>query len=453
MNSDKYNPQNLGSDDLNSINLSNNNFSNEEQGSNNFSSKEQSSGILFVEKQDSNNFSSKEQGSGSLSNEKQNSGNNHLKAQINSTPKKVVISFLGNINYDTRAKNLVNSLTEMGHEVSTISFDWIERPAGGNIKTIKLSKKWGSLFYYLKFLCVVTVKLIFNKYDFYIASDIYNLPVLSFFATFRGKILFYDSRELFRYLAGLSGRQKVQKFLARLESRYITNCDKIVVTGEMDAESLIEDYGLPKEKFILLRNLPIHQENIKPFDLRGYYKIPQDATILIYQGVVLRGRGLPILVDTLAEIGGKTYLVIVGDGDFRGETEQTAKEKGVSDRVIFTGSIPQEKILSYAAGADIGCALIENISKSYYYALPNKLFEYIAAGIPVLCSDLPQMKKVVESYEVGRVVNPGNLGEVVVAVAELSDPEVRAAIKEKALAAAQELNWDNEFQKVKGFFW
>ncbi len=365
--------------------------------------------------------------------------------------KRVVISFLGNINYDTRARNLLGSMLEMGHQVDTISFDWYDRQQGGTVPVVKLSKAGSSLFFYAKFAVTLILKLIFNKYDLYIASDIYNLPFLSFFAKFRSKPLYYDSRELFRYLAGLKEKQKVQSILAAIENSYIRDCDKIIVTGMMDAEVLMEDYGIPAERFILLRNLPHRVTSIEWKNLRNKFGFRPDSIILIYQGVVLKGRGLLVLIESLKHIH-TACLVILGDGDFRVELEKLVEKENLKDRVVFTGTIPQDEILSYTAGADIGCTLIENISKSYYYALPNKMFEYIAAGIPVLASNLPQMMQVIDKYKVGKYTDPEYPGSVVAAIRELSDPVTRADIAESARKAHEELNWESEFEAVKHHF-
>lgn len=365
--------------------------------------------------------------------------------------KRAVISFLGNINYDTRARNLYFSLIDLGYDVHTLSFDWYDRPKGGAIPVVRLSKSVSSLFFYLKFILTVVGQLSMHKYDLYIASDIYNLPFLSFFARFRGKPVFYDSRELFRYLAGLKGKQKVQRLMAWIENHYIRDCDKIIVTGKMDAEVLIEDYGLAEGKFILLRNLPHLVGKLKPLDIRTQFDFPSDSVILIYQGVILNGRGLKVLVKALKQIE-NTCLVIMGDGELKSELEILIEKEGLTERVGFTGTIPQSDILSYTAAADIGCTLIENISKSYFYALPNKMFEYIAAGIPVLASNLPQMMQVIDEHRVGKYVNPDDIESVIAGIKELSDSGRKKELAENARKAHFELNWEAEFSRVKHHF-
>jgi glycosyltransferase involved in cell wall biosynthesis len=124
----------------------------------------------------------------------------------------------------------------------------------------------------------------------------------------------------------------------------------------------------------------------------------------------------------------------------------------MKERVKFTGTISQNELLSYTASADIGCVLIENISRSYYYALPNKLFEYIAVGVPVLASKLPQMVQIIDEYGVGKYVDPENRQEIIDVIKLLRDPELRKVIKANTIIAHQMLNWDSEFLKVKHNF-
>ena len=369
----------------------------------------------------------------------------------NKSPKRVIISFLGNINYDTRGANLCSSLKADGLEVDTLSFDWVQRKPGGEIPVIRLDKSKSSLLFYFKFLFSVTFKLIFNKYDLYIASDIYNLPILALFAEFRGKPLYYDSRELFRYLAGLKNKVNVQWLLAKIEESFIVKCDKIIVTGMMDAEVLMEDYGIAPEKFILLRNLPKPVKTFEKLDLRKLYGFPENSLILIYQGVILKGRGLGKLISLLPTLE-DVCLVILGDGDLRTDLENYVTDLQMAHRVKFAGTISQSELLSYTASADIGCVLIENISRSYYYALPNKLFEYIAVGVPVLASNLPQMVQIIDEFGVGKYVDPEKQDEIVDTIELLRNPELRKSIKANAKIAHERLNWDDEYALVRRYF-
>ncbi|RKY90477.1 MAG: hypothetical protein DRQ01_09140 [Ignavibacteriae bacterium] len=178
------------------------------------------------------------------------------------------------------------------------------------------------------------------------------------------------------------------------------------------------------------------------------FKINHNQKILLYQGVIHKGRGFLPAFKALKELK-DCLLVIIGDGEFEDHYRNLAKKMGINEQVIFAGKVDQDEILSYTKTADIGLSIIENMSLSYYYALPNKLFEYIMAEIPVVVSNLPQMKEIVEMYEVGMVVNLDNPAELVDVIKQLTEDEVLYnKFKENCRTASQELNWENEIQNL-----
>ena len=142
--------------------------------------------------------------------------------------------------------------------------------------------------------------------------------------------------------------------------------------------------------------------------------------------------------------------LVLGDGRARSALEALASELGLSKRVHFPGYVPLEELLSYTASADIGLSLIQNTSPSYYYALPNKILEYVMAGLPVVASDFPEMRRIVQEYEVGEVVSdPSSSQEVAAAIVKiLQDPERYQQMRSNTRRAAEILNWENEQRKL-----
>ncbi len=215
----------------------------------------------------------------------------------------------------------------------------------------------------------------------------------------------------------------------------------------MDADYLKDAYGI--ENLVVVRNLPKYINEIKPIDLRTKLGIPNEDKIILYQGVILEGRGILYLINILDKIE-NAHFVVIGDGEFRKNFEDETKKLEIKNKVHFMGVVNHEELLNYTAAADIGVALIENISISYYYALPNKLFEYIMAGVPILASKLPQMEKVILKYGVGKCVEMGNEAEVVKVLNEmLSNDVMLTAYSGNCKNAAKELNWEAEFEKIK----
>lgn len=363
-------------------------------------------------------------------------------------------AFLGHPEVDSRVRNFASSLESKGKTVVVIGFDWLGK------KNIRLKKnqfvfsikRRPSIFFYSKFLILLNEALERIDAKIYVAEDIYTLPLVYKRAKKTGAKVFYDSRELYNFIGGLAKKPLVQKIIARIEKKYIRKVDLIIVTGEMDRDFLSEHYSLPKEKFVVIRNLPKLPEKIEPVNLRKKFGIPENFTVLIYQGILSKGRGIEKTIFAIEKIP-NIALVLIGDGPETENLKKLTAEKNLENKVFFAGLIPNSELLNYTAGADIGVALIENISKSYYYALPNKLFEYFAANLPVIASPLPQMKKIIEEYKTGVLVNPENETEIAAAVKKLAEEkDFYNRLKTNAKTATQKLNWDAEFEGNKRIF-
>ena len=155
--------------------------------------------------------------------------------------KSVLITFLGNIHYDSRTANLYQSLKKEGYSVKVVSFDWLTeniKTTKGEINVYRLHKGFLSLTFYLKFALLMKYQLLITKADYIFAEDIYTLPFAVAFAKIKKVKVFYDSRELFGYLAGLKKRIIVQKVLRLIEKICIHKADRIITTGDMDSQFL-----------------------------------------------------------------------------------------------------------------------------------------------------------------------------------------------------------------------
>ncbi len=364
--------------------------------------------------------------------------------------KTACITFLGNPYLDSRIVNLIDSLQANNVKVKVIAFDW-QTPdfvtVKGDVTIYKLTKQSFSALFYIKFLFLLFKALRKIKADYYFAEDIYVLPTTSFFAKRRKAKLYYNSRELYSHIGGLKDKRSVQVLISLVEKFYINKPDYVLVTGELDAEYLTHIYGITNT--LLLRNLPSFNKPDKKIDFRSRFNIPKESLILLYQGVLLKGRGISLMLKALQKIQ-NTVFIIIGEGVYRKDFEAEAERLGVSDRVFFLGAVEHEQLLQYTAGADVGVALIENISLSYFYALPNKLFEYIMAEVPVLVTNLPQMKAIIEDYGVGEFITAEE-PEIIINVIRRwqESPEILKSYKENCVVASKELNWQVEFDKVR----
>jgi glycosyltransferase involved in cell wall biosynthesis len=362
-----------------------------------------------------------------------------------STKKKVLITFLGNINYDTRCKNLFDTLSANNFDVEFIGFDWLTKgfkESHGKISIYKLKKGFLSIPFYLKFIRHLKTKLITTKASVIFAGDIYTLPLVIIFGKLKRAKIYYDSRELFGYLAGLKNKKFRQLFWKWAEKFFIRKANYVIVTGPMDGEFLINQYRI--RNIILLRNVPRYFKPSARFDIRSQIKIDGTIKIILYQGVLLKGRGIEKVFSVLKELPEHVF-VIAGGGEYEDHYKKLAAGMNLADQVFFTGKLTQEELPKVTASADVGVSLIENLSTSYYYALPNKLFEYIMAEVPVITSNLPQMKEIVEKYDVGFAVDFESKEELISAIKKLTEDEsLFESKKQNCRIASQELNWEKE---------
>jgi glycosyltransferase involved in cell wall biosynthesis len=132
---------------------------------------------------------------------------------------------------------------------------------------------------------------------------------------------------------------------------------------------------------------------------------------------------------------------VVGDGDKLKELQEKVKKMHLTDKVIFTGKIPFEDLPAYTTQADIGVNLLENKGLNYFYSLPNLIFDYIRAGVHLLSSDFPEIRKIITQYDVGSLIDNYDPQFIASTVKRMAQQEKNSSAFESANA---ELCWENE---------
>jgi glycosyltransferase involved in cell wall biosynthesis len=147
------------------------------------------------------------------------------------------------------------------------------------------------------------------------------------------------------------------------------------------------------------------------------------------------------------------HLLLIGSGEIRDRLVNLVKMENLEDRVFFQGFIPTEQLISVTAQGDIGAVLFEPSSLNYAAALPNKFFEYIMAGVPVLCSNIKTLSWYVERFNLGLTVDPADIEAIRETIVNMiSDRDRLGQWKANALRAALELNWEQEEKKLIGLY-
>lgn len=268
------------------------------------------------------------------------------------------------------------------------------------------------------------------QFDYCLAND---LPVLLPGIRIARKLeskLIYDSHEIFNETLNQvfpkdstplkKGIFKVLLYLMRMlgtrfEKQAFKQVDTSITVNDALADHFANRYEVARPKVVrnVIDSTAVHYK--EAFDLSSVLKIDREARVAIYQGVLNAGRGLELLVEAMKYVDAQTHLLIVGDGYLGAQLKKQARAFKLEDRIHFTGRVPYEQLMDYTRAADFGICLLEPFNLSKYLALPNKIFEYALANIPVLVSDGPECKKIVDQYEVGAFtgLEPKSIAEAI----------------------------------------
>mgnify|MGYP001773436019 CR=1 FL=1 len=367
-------------------------------------------------------------------------------------PWDVCVLSMSEVVYDARTLNVVRSFAREGYRVCLVG--WGDAHAADMLRSVsvqpllrprpRLPRAWQQWALFALWVISHWQRL---RARVYWTADIYGLPLAAHLARRHTACLFYDSRELYFALASLRERPRTQRILQWLEAHYIRMVHRCVVSGWLDAEELQRRYRLPHPPLVLL-NVPPYRIPPRTDRLRQQLRLPSETLLLLYQGAVLKGRGLEHAIRLLCRLP-DSVLCILGDGAYRETLHQMALRFNVAQRIYWLGWRPYDELLEWTASADIGLALIEPITRSYELALPNKVFEYCMAGIPTIATDLPALHMLFERYRIGILIPPDfSPEELTRAVRTLRIPEVWQQYHKRCREAATRLCWEAQHQKL-----
>jgi glycosyltransferase involved in cell wall biosynthesis len=281
-----------------------------------------------------------------------------------------------------------------------------------------------------------------GKVNYVNCHNLAALPIGMLFKLFSGSKVVYDTHELETERCGWG---KGRKICAKILERFlIYKTDLVVVVSESICQWYKEKYKLNNICTVL--NIP-RSIGIEPTEPRNILKekfnLKDDDILFIYQGALGESRGIEILLKAFSKADRKKHIVFMGYG----ELEDTIKKhESLFSNIHFQSAVKPEEINTYARSADIGISLIENTCLSYFYSMPNKLFEYILSGLPVVVSNFPDMGRFVDENKCGWKVLP-----VEKSVTECIERITKDDIKEKRnniLKCKNNFGWQREEQKL-----
>ena len=252
-----------------------------------------------------------------------------------------------------------------------------------------------------------------------------------------GSRVVYDTHELETETVASVG---VRRLLARLTERaLIHHVVAVVVVSESIANWYRATYGL--SNVVVIRNIPESRQAVSRDEasLRQATGIAEDELLFLYEGLLTAGRGVGIVLEAFSQLPSDRHVVFLGEGPMVRDVLEYSRR---CSNIHYVPSVPPGALSLYTVGADVGLALVEDLCLSYYLCLPNKLFEYLASGVPVIVSDFPEMAKVVNTSGCGWTCQVN-----VEAFASLARTLTRDGIKQQAAAAgraARSFSWEAE---------
>lgn len=306
----------------------------------------------------------------------------------------------------------------------------------------------GFLFY--KFINIrLFFYLLFHKSHILVANDLDTLLPNFLVSKLKRIPLVYDSHEYFTGVPEIQNRPFVKWVWTTIEKSIFPRLEHIITVSDSIADQYEKQYGI---RPTVVRNCAKRSEHIKSYN-RSEIGVPEDFLLLILQGGGINiDRGGEELIEAVSRLE-KVFLIIAGSGDVIGLLKEKAIELNSFDRIRFISKLPWEEMMRYTKSSDAGLSLDKDTNLNYHFSLPNKLFDYISAGIPVIAGNLPEVKKIIDENSCGICIPAVTPDEIGKAITRLRDDRILLNnMRLNSVSASESLNWDLESSKVKNFY-
>ena len=351
-------------------------------------------------------------------------------------------------------------LQDQGHEV-VVGALWEEglplkeNDRGLDVRRTPIKTKGlpqGKVFGFIKF-AEMYLRFIFayRKYDVIHANDFnpFFLAIMARWITPKLKVI-YDSHEFQSERYDKPGWRR--RLIRATEKRYARKADAVITVGETIASEYKRLFHIPVVHVI--HNVPHRMELQASSKLRDHFHIPNDKIVFLYQGGLVVSRGIENLLEAFVQLDtSDAVLVVMGNGNLQHLVHDASAK---TDKIFYLPAVPYEDLLAYTASADVGVVSTQNLCLNNYYCMPNKLFEYVQAGLPVLSNNLKDCGAFVTNHGIGLMAQSWEVNDINKALKDF-DRENIALFKSKVPPVAARYNWEKEqeilneiYQKVLG---
>ena len=376
--------------------------------------------------------------------------------------KMVIVTVISDLVTDYRVHKVCQTLHQDGYRVLLIG----TCPKGApelksrDYQTDRI-KTWfqSKIFFYAEFNIRLFFRLFRKKADIFLGNDLDVMPATLLIARLKNKPLVYDSHEYYLGMAGLDRKPMIRSVWKFIESRVFSSLKYMYTVSDSIRNLYRRDYH---KKLFVVRNLPLlhpvfpgltpeETEWIASIDR----KIPENKNLLILQGAgINESRGAEELVFSMLFLDGSDFhLLIIGGGDVFKKLEKIIDQNQLAGKITLIPKVPFTVLAHFTRKARLGFSIDKPSVLNHKYSLPNKLFEYLHAGVPVLASRLIEQERIINQYDVGAFIEDHHPEHMALKIKEIfADPELLQRWKHNSCRVREELNWENESKIVLDIF-
>lgn len=369
--------------------------------------------------------------------------------------KTIIVSVTNDLATDQRVKKVCRFLVSKGFRVTMTG---VIRPYSRPLPPMDFDTHRFKVFFQKGFLFYAEYNIRLFFYLFYqnpnifVSNDLDTLLPNYLVSNLKKRPLVYDSHEYFLGSAEIAHRKWVKKVWQIIEKNIFPRLKNVITVNESIAKLYEQDYGI---KPAVVHNFPPKQ-NHESNKTRKALNLPEDKKIILMQGSGINiHRGAEELVKAMQPIYGlrNVHLLFIGGGDVWEELQELTLKLNLTDRITFLPRMPFEQMMEYTRLCDLGISIDKPVSLNYQFSLPNKLFDYIAAGLPVLSSPLTEVKKIVETYDVGLCIERHEEDHIARMISNMfADKQRYNNWKNNTVIAHSALNWENEEEKLERIY-
>jgi glycosyltransferase involved in cell wall biosynthesis len=365
---------------------------------------------------------------------------------------RVAFSVTNCICHDQRVLKIAETVSKSGGEITIIGrrsgYCCNSDTVPFKTRRFRMIFKKGFLFYKC-FNIRLLFYLLFHKYDVLVANDLDTLLPNFIVSRLKRIQLVYDSHEYFTGVAEIQNKPFIKWVWKTIEKMIFPHLKYVMTVSDSIAVKYENEYGI---RPVTVRNCSNLSTGINSYS-REVIHVDRKHLLLILQGTGINvDRGGEELIEAI-RMTENVSLLVIGSGDVLPVLREKVRSFGISDRVIFIPKLPWLELMRYTKSADAGLSLDKDTNLNSHFSLPNKLFDYISAGIPVIASNLHEVRKIVEIASCGIIITSVTPDNIRNAIQELRDnSDYLKRLKQNTVIASKKMTWEAESKIVTDFY-